>query len=50
MINLISIPDESEDSNGKSDDLCVKQACCKGDLVHALVNTSCLCPPEGMMT
>ena len=41
--------DKSTDSSGTSDDECVKEICCKGDLVYALVNTSCLCPPEGII-
>ena len=41
--------DRSTDSAGTSDDECVKEICCQGDLVYALVNTSCLCPPEGII-
>ena len=47
MLSISAREDRSTGSTGNSDDQCIKEICCQGDLVYALVNTSCLCPPEG---
>ena len=49
LVSISAREDRSTGLTGNSDDQCIKEICCQGELVYAFVNTSCSCPPEGIL-